>query len=522
VEIQDSSTTLGHTAPLEAPEESGVPPEDGAGPGQAGGGTPNPLDASNTSILSEEFAVRLGGLDTGGAEASGMPVDDEPPRILAGTRPGTAGGRIGRFRILGEVDRGGIGVIYKVRDDHLGRDLALKLLSPTSAERPDASRQFIEEAQVAGQLEHPGIVPVHELGLAAGTIPYFTMQFVMGEALETLLEKRSSIADERQRFLNIFEQVCRTVAYAHARGVIHRDLKPSNIMVGRFGEVFVMDWGLAKVLPGGGAREARQAPAPAAVHPVHANAGTSNGSVMGTLAYMAPEQAQGLVEELDERSDVFGLGAILCEILTGKPPYVGKTAGEIYQLASSAALDGALGRLHACGADDEIVALATQCLAPARGDRPRDAKSVAKVMRAYFGCMEEKKRAAELEAAEARVRVRGERKARWLEFAMACIVLALLVIGGNAYLRFRDALRVTEARVTAEAEERIVAELTRIFEDVRRLLAGRGVPPRLFGAPPEAPVNLGPRPPSSSIRTPRRLRRTKRPSPFVPSRAWKR
>ena len=157
-----------------------------------------------------------------------------------------------RVQLLGEIARGGMGVVLKGRDPDLGRDLAVKVLLEAHKEKPDLVRRFVEEAQIGGQLQHPGVVPVYELGTFGDRRPYFTMKLVKGQTLAELLAERKSPADDLPRFLAIFEQICQTMAYAHARDVIHRDLKPSNVMVGSFGEVQVMDWGLAKVLPRGG------------------------------------------------------------------------------------------------------------------------------------------------------------------------------------------------------------------------------------------------------------------------------
>src|SRR5262249_23584703 len=165
--------------------------------------------------------------------------------------PGPSG-RMARLQLLGEVARGGMGVIIKGHDSDLGRDLAVKVLLEQHRENPDLIRRFVEEAQIAGQLQHPGVVPVYELGTLADHRPYFAMKLVKGRTLAELLEERAGPAEDRARLLGIFAHVGLTMAYAHARGVIHRDLKPSNIMVGSFGEVQVMDWGLAKVLPRGG------------------------------------------------------------------------------------------------------------------------------------------------------------------------------------------------------------------------------------------------------------------------------
>ena len=156
-----------------------------------------------------------------------------------------------RYQLFGEIARGGMGAVLKGRDPDLGRDLAFKVLLEGHHHKPELVRRFVEEAQIGGQLQHPGIVPVYELGAFPDLRPYFTMKLVKGRTLSALLAEREPPTHDLPRFLAIFESICQTMAYAHARGVIHRDLKPSNVMVGSFGEVQVMDWGLAKVLKEG-------------------------------------------------------------------------------------------------------------------------------------------------------------------------------------------------------------------------------------------------------------------------------
>src|SRR5581483_870979 len=155
-----------------------------------------------------------------------------------------------------------MGAVLKGRDPDLGRDVALKVLRDDFRDDADMVRRFVEEAQIGGQLQHPGIVPIYELGTFADRRPFFSMKLVKGRTLAQLLEDRKGPDDDRPRVLSIFEAIAQTVAYAHARGVIHRDLKPSNVMVGAFGEVQVMDWGLAKVLPRGGAADDERAGQP--------------------------------------------------------------------------------------------------------------------------------------------------------------------------------------------------------------------------------------------------------------------
>src|SRR5271165_866370 len=209
--------------------------------------------------------------------------------------------RSARLQLFGEIARGGMGAIFKGRDSDLGRDLAVKILLEAHRDKPDMIRRFIEEAQIAGQLQHPGIVPIYELGAFGDRRPYFAMKLVKGHTLAEILANRKTPSDGLPRFLSIFESICQTIAYAHARGVIHRDLKPSNVMVGAFGEVQVMDWGLAKVLPQGGISDDAQAGKTRYAQTVIATARSGSddpelshaGSVLGTPSYMAPEQARG-------------------------------------------------------------------------------------------------------------------------------------------------------------------------------------------------------------------------------------
>ena len=264
-------------------------------------------------------------------EAQGESAHVVKPKSDATPPPEQTGDR---YQLQGEIARGGMGAVLRGRDVDLGRDLAVKVLLEKYVDRPEVARRFIEEAQIGGQLQHPGVVPVYDIG-RFGARPFFTMKLVKGKTLAALLSERSTpVADapgapsDLPRFLDIALKVAQTMAYAHAKGVIHRDLKPPNIMVGAFGEVQVMDWGLAKVLAEGGVadeeRASRQQQEPEDVTTIRtvrsggsAGSGTDTeaGSLLGTPAYMPPEQANGYVELLDRRADVFGLGAILCEIL---------------------------------------------------------------------------------------------------------------------------------------------------------------------------------------------------------------
>jgi tetratricopeptide (TPR) repeat protein/tRNA A-37 threonylcarbamoyl transferase component Bud32 len=391
----------------------------------------------------------------------------------------------GRIRLDGEIARGGMGAILKGRDTDLGRDIAVKVLLEAHAGRPDMVQRFVEEAQIAGQLQHPGIAPVYELGRFANRRPYFTMKLVKGKTLAALLASRHNPNEEQARFVGIFAQVCQTLAYAHARGVIHRDLKPSNIMVGAFGEVQVMDWGLAKVLQEGGVADEKRAQPRPDVSVIRtqrstgsdasdSSSNTQAGSVLGTPAYMAPEQACGEVDHVDERSDVFGLGAILCEILTGSPPYVGRSNEQVQYMAVMGDLQGALARLAECGADAELVNLALRCLSAEPRERPRDAGKVAQAVTNYQHSVAERLQRAEVERAAEQVRAEeeakqrvlsdqlaaaaqsqatAERRRRRVTLALAASVLATVLLGGAAFLWYMQERQARLARQDLALQE---------------------------------------------------------------------
>jgi serine/threonine-protein kinase len=366
--------------------------------------------------------------------------------------------RAGRCLIEGEIARGGMGVILRALDPFFGRPLAVKVLLARADERPDMARRFLDEARLTGRLQHPGIPPVHEQGTLDDGRPYFTMKLIQGRTLHALLKERKSPLDDLSKFVTIFGQVCQTVAYAHSEGVIHRDLKPQNIMVGAFGEVQVMDWGLARA-------------SGAALHDAEATAvggdgdaeRTLAGQALGTPAYMAPEQARGEQDGIDERADVFGLGAILCTVLTGKPPFQGGSQIAVLSHAQQGDLGDAWKRLDACGADAELVALARACLTADAARRPRHAGEVATATACYLEGVQERLRRAEQEQAAAQVKAVEGRKRQRVWLTLAAVIVAALTTGVGAWLW------LNEQRATARAE------LTSTLEQSRQLMAGGNI-----------------------------------------------
>jgi tetratricopeptide (TPR) repeat protein len=430
-----------------------------------------------------------------------------------GTHPDGAGGAgnpaagwnaAARYLLGEEIARGGMGIVHRATDRVLGREVAVKVLQEKYAADSGTARRFADEARITGQLQHPNIPAVHDLGVLPDGRPFLAMKLIKGETLEELLKRPADRAEDRGRFVAVFEQVCQAMGYAHAHDVLHRDLKPANVMVGRFGEVQVMDWGLAKVLK---ARPEER------TDPVETTPWTSvlslresddaltrAGSVLGTPAFMPPEQAAGAVGMIDRRSDVFGLGAVLAVVLTGRPPFVADTAESTRVKAAQGDIRECFARLEGCGADPDLVALCKRCLAPQREDRPADAGEVARAVAALRAAAEERARRAELErvqaegeAREAEARAAEQRQRRRLLLAASGILALVLLAGLSVSLwQMRRAMQAlaaeqqaredeTKARqqafaalrsMTAEVVERKFAQGTVLTEDDRAFLRG--------------------------------------------------
>jgi serine/threonine protein kinase len=315
-------------------------------------------DQTVAGVAAGEIEGTSSSLAQAGVDGGGITLDHGASAARAGQRSvqellAQRTKKDGRYLLEHEIARGGMGVVLRAVDCDIRREVAVKyLLDQTNAGK---KLRFVEEAQITGQLEHPNIVPIHELGVDALKRVFFSMKMVKGRSLAQVLDELRQQPKQVEkewslgRLLNVLVNVCNALAYAHSCGVVHRDLKPANIMIGDFGEVYVMDWGLAKVLKGGqikqpapmatvvsGVAAAAPAAAPAAVplgqsistkrsskvetsRNVDADL-TQEGAVLGTPVYMPPEQATGKVEAIDQRSDVYSLGAILYEMLTLQPP----------------------------------------------------------------------------------------------------------------------------------------------------------------------------------------------------------
>lgn len=329
-----------------------------------------------------------------------------------------------RYRFEKFIAQGSFGEVFRCHDRLLDRTVALKVLKPRPSFPAD---RFRDEARLVGGLTHPGIAPVHDFGELPDHRPFFAMKYVEGKTFAHVLAKRDVTPAD---LLQQFEQMCQTVAFAHSQSppLLHRDLKPGNVMIGAFGEVQVMDWGLAKITraadPGGG--ESADAT-----------------GVAGTYAYMAPEQARGL--RIGPAADVFGLGGILCQILTGRPTYAGDNP---VAEAVAGDLDATFRRLGGCGADPALIALAKRFLDPDPATRITDARLAADEVKAYRNAVQERLKQAEIEAANAAVRARSERRKRQFQFIIATAAVLLVgTVGGFLWWNKSESARMAQEKL---------------------------------------------------------------------------
>lgn len=329
---------------------------------------------SATTVLGgQDQTITIGGRSSSGSRGA---VVVRPASVtFADARPL-------RFTILDELGRGGMGVVLRAQDPDLHREVAIKLLRHPQ----DAARRarFMSEAQITGQLEHPNIVPVHECGIDPEDRPWFAMKVVDGRTFGELLAARNAdpaVAREWPlgRLVGVLIQACNGMAFAHSRGVIHRDLKPANVMLGNFGEVLVMDWGLGKVLAGSTV-EAAIGDGPAASSPVI----TLDGAVIGTPCYMAPEQARGESDRIGIATDVYALGAMLCELISGRPPVTGSSVEEVVARAGAGQIEIPLRDWQGRRTPRELVAIARRATALDPGLRYADTGALAEDLQRWL------------------------------------------------------------------------------------------------------------------------------------------
>jgi serine/threonine-protein kinase len=331
------------------------------------------------------------------------PTRSSRARTLSLPAESSAGFANGKYEYINEIASGGMGRVVLVKDRQLRRQVAMKLIGDDAKLKERMVGRFLAEAQTTGQLEHPNIVPIHELGVSSDGKCYFTMKLVRGETLGNVFDRLAK--GDRQtgekyslpRLLAIFQQIANGLSFAHARGVIHRDLKPDNIMLGEFGEVLVMDWGLAKLIRardlkpqvgghgGSGAQDELDGIDSLDVEK------TVLGTIAGTAGYMSPEQARGEVDRLDERADIFALGAMLYQMLTGSPPYDQlRTEARIRATAEEQPIESPAARLRrydplrAARIPRELAAVAMKALSPKAADRYQSAQMFGDEIQRYL------------------------------------------------------------------------------------------------------------------------------------------
>jgi len=430
---------------------SGPDPDDPFGP---------TIDAGSSARVDPALAPTLDPASAG----LEVPVD------LSHLQPEMAG----RYGRQGELGRGGMGRVLLAFDEQLGREVAMKelLIKTGDSSLSDGVSigvvtRFLREARVTGQLEHPGIVPVHELGRRDDGTIYYTMKRIRGRAFSAVLAEARSI-EERLELLIHFRHVCEAVAYAHSRGVVHRDLKPDNVMVGEFGETVIVDWGLAKVR---GEDDPRAADVSQRVQIGESDgaASTIDGHAIGTPAYMSPEQARGELNLIDERSDVWSLGAMLFELLTGRAPHQGDKAVEVLQKV----IDDRPPKVRAVEptAPPELAAIADRALLRDASSRYPNAEALAAEIRAFQDGRQV--HAYDYSSLEMIRRfVQRHRAASVAAVVISVAVIAMTAVAWTMYTAERDKRSTAESHRQAAVEQRdtVEAELSGVRRSFARSL----------------------------------------------------
>ncbi len=372
----------------------------------------------------------------------------DPSTLASPLEIGQEGGGRQRYTDIQEAGRGGMGIVRHVKDKRLGRQVALKRLRTDADEggpgrsshtTPRDLELFLREARVTAQLDHPGIVPIYELDADADGQPFFTMPFVRGRTLTDIIPLARGGKDgwNLPRALGVIQRVCETIAYAHSKGVVHRDIKPANILVGRFGEVYVMDWGVAHVMGRPDERSRSDDPRSTRIVPPKDEAGpllTRKGNVVGTPAYMSPEQARGEMELVDELSDVYALGATLYNLLTGWAPYSHTRGRALSREVLASILEGPPPPVHELDqlAAPELEAICNRAMARQRSERFASAAELGGEIRDWI---EGRVVHSYEEGAFAELR-KWVRRNRSLSVALAAALLSLFLgLGSTVYVQ---------------------------------------------------------------------------------------
>jgi tetratricopeptide (TPR) repeat protein/tRNA A-37 threonylcarbamoyl transferase component Bud32 len=406
-----------------------------------------------------------------------------------------------RYRKVRDHAKGGLGIVYVALDGELKREVALKEIKPEYADNLASQSRFLLEAEITGGLEHPGIVPVYGLGAYDDGRPFYAMRFIKGDSLKdaiavfhadpTLKKDPGARALALQKLLRRFLDVCNAVAYAHSRGVLHRDLKPDNVMVGKYGETLVVDWGLAKAIGRSGADGYGPLPESTLLYTSSGSAQTMPGSVVGTPGYMSPEQAAGRLDLLGPASDVYGLGATLYTLLTGRLPFAGHDVPEILRKVERGEFPRP--RESALWLDPALEAITLKAMALKPEARYASPRALAEDVERWIA---DEPVAAYPEPFNRRVRRWAKKHRTSLTTATAAALVGALLIGGFAWQRLEhrrqtdDAGRTilakaeglaTQARTSGEMPtwDKAVAEATLARE---RLESGDGSPALLLEA----------------------------------------